>query len=204
MAYIYTHTRLDKNEVFYVGIGFGNNNDKNYKRAYQKTKRNPFWNRIVNKTDYRIDIIEDELSREQAQEREKYWIKFYGRKDLKEGTLTNLTDGGDGGDTISNHPKKKLILKRMSELASGKNNPNYGGKFHTKEYIEKQINSNSKYPHQITDTLTGEIKILPSENQVAKYLGVCRSLVCICRDNDWKVRRRYIVKRYIYSGKTIA
>jgi hypothetical protein len=195
MAYIYTHTRLDKNEVLYVGIGFGNENDKNYKRAYDTKRRNIFWKRIVNKTNYQIDIIEDNLTRESAQEREKYWIKFYGRRDLNEGALANLTNGGDGGDTISNHPRKKSILKRMSELAKGKNNPNYGGKFHTKEYIQKQINSNSKNSHEIIDTLTGEIKTVRSINQAAKYLGVGRSLIYACRNNNWKVRRRYLIKR---------
>ena len=92
MAYVYSHTRLDKNEVFYIGIG----NDKNYTRAYVKSKRNYYWNNIVNKTNYEIKIIEDGLTWEQACEREKYWIKFYGRYDLKEGRLVNLTNGGEG------------------------------------------------------------------------------------------------------------
>ena len=195
MAYIYTHTRLDKNEVFYVGIGFGNENDKNYKRAYDTKTRNVFWKRIVNKTDYQVHILEDNLTREAAQEREKYWIKFYGRRDLNEGTLANLTNGGDGGDTISNHPRKESILKRMSELARGKNNPNYGGKFHTKEYIQKQIDSNSKNPHEIIDTLTGETKTVPSENQAAKYLGVSRGMINGSKKYGWKVKRRYLIKR---------
>jgi hypothetical protein len=34
MAYLYTHIRLDTNEVFYVGIG----SDKDYSRAYTTHK----------------------------------------------------------------------------------------------------------------------------------------------------------------------
>ena len=79
MAYIYTHTRLDKNEVFYVGLGTGGIED-GYKRAHQKTKRNKYWNRIVKLTDYKVDIIEDKLDREYSIEREKYWIQYYPLK----------------------------------------------------------------------------------------------------------------------------
>lgn len=191
MAYIYTHTRLDKNEVFYVGIGFGNKHDKNYKRAHQKTKRNIFWNRIVNKTDYRIDIIEDGLTREDALKREAFWIKKYGRRDLNEGTLVNMTNGGDGGDTISKHPNKESILRKMSELSAGKNNPNYGGKFLNREYIEKQIKSNSHHRYKVINTITGEVSLYLSENQISKGLNIPRSTINSCRKDGRKVRKIY-------------
>jgi hypothetical protein len=107
MAYVYRHIRLDKNEPFYIGIG----GDSNYKRAYTKKGRNDFWNRIVNKTDYEVEILIDGLSWEQACEKEKEFIKLYGRKDLKSGTLSNLTDGGDGIQNISIEVRKKMSLK---------------------------------------------------------------------------------------------
>jgi hypothetical protein len=55
MGYLYRHIRLDKNEVFYIGIGgFSINEKKNsYKRAYTKFKRNKIWNRIIDKTQYK-------------------------------------------------------------------------------------------------------------------------------------------------------
>jgi hypothetical protein len=92
MAYTYGHKRLDKNEFFYIGIG----SDTNHERANKKNQRTKYWHNIVNKADYEVIIIEDNLSWEEACEREKYWIKFYGRKDLQEGNLVNLTDGGEG------------------------------------------------------------------------------------------------------------
>ena len=38
MAYVYKHTRLDNNEIFYIGIGL--NSDDNYKRAFDTYGRN--------------------------------------------------------------------------------------------------------------------------------------------------------------------
>jgi len=56
---IYRHVRLDINEVFYIGIG-------TTKRAFVKDHRSLFWNNIVNKTEYRIDIIFENLSWDEA------------------------------------------------------------------------------------------------------------------------------------------
>lgn len=90
MACVYKHIRLDNNEVFYIGIG------KTKKRPYSTNNRNKYWHNIVNKCRYSIEIINDNIEWDDACEEEKYWIKFYGRKDLNEGTLVNMTDGGDG------------------------------------------------------------------------------------------------------------
>ena len=94
MAYIYKHIRNDTNEVFYIGIG--SDEDGKYIRANKKRGRNSYWINIVNKVGYSIQIIEDDVSWEMACEREKKWIKHYGRKQLNEGTLINMTDGGEG------------------------------------------------------------------------------------------------------------
>ena len=46
-AYVYTHTRLDTNEIFYVGIG----TQDNYKRASRVHNRTNYWNNIVKNVD---------------------------------------------------------------------------------------------------------------------------------------------------------
>ncbi len=74
MAYVYRHIRLDKNEPFYIGIGSCLN------RCYIKTRRNKHWHSITDKTDYRVDIIFDDLSLEDAKEKEKELIYLYGKK----------------------------------------------------------------------------------------------------------------------------
>lgn len=122
MAYIYRHTRLDKNEPFYIGIG----SDNKFERAFSKKYRNNYWNSIVKKTDYKVDILIFGLSREDACFLEIELIKKIGRKDLQNGTLVNMTNGGDGiSGYIYTDEQRKKHLERMS----GKNNHFYGKKF---------------------------------------------------------------------------
>lgn len=92
MAYVYTYTRLDKNEIFYVGIG----SDSKYKRAKNLSLRTDYFKKIINKSEYKLDIVFDDLTREEACLKEIELIALYGRKDLGIGTLINFTDGGEG------------------------------------------------------------------------------------------------------------
>ena len=91
-GYLYRHIRKDKDEVFYIGIGFG----KNHARAYSHRSRNRYWKYIVASTDFDVEILFDSLPEKQLVEKEKEFIALYGRKDLKEGVLANMTDGGEG------------------------------------------------------------------------------------------------------------
>ena len=119
MAYVYRHIRLDKNEVFYIGIGA----QKNFKRAYTHSSRNKYWKNIVNLTDYKVEIILDDISWEEACDKEKEYIKLYGRKDKFLGTLSNMTDGGEGTlgcipsrESVERGSKKRIGLKVSEEL----------------------------------------------------------------------------------------
>lgn len=121
--YVYKHIRLDKNIVFYIGIG----NKKNYGRAYEFTfsKRSEFWKRVYQKTEIKVEIIAKGLNKFDASNLEIELVKKYGRKDLNEGTLVNLTDGGDGilNCKRSDETKKKLSLSKI-----GEKNPQWGKK----------------------------------------------------------------------------
>ena len=149
--YIYRHVRLDNNEPFYIGIGC----KVNYERAYSTKVRNKHWKNIVTNSGYDIDILMDGLTKEQAIEKEKEFIKLYGRRDLKTGTLCNLTDGGEGtsGCPVSKEAKEKLraisigrknsleARAKMSEAKKGSKCYIYG-KSHSPETIEKIRASN--------------------------------------------------------------
>jgi hypothetical protein len=113
MAYLYRHIRLDKNEPFYIGIG----SDSDFKRAYSLKDRNQYWHNIVNKSLYEVEILIDNIDWKFACEKEKEFIKLYGRKDLKKGTLVNLTDGGDGvyGLKFSNESKNKMSIAQKNK-----------------------------------------------------------------------------------------
>lgn len=90
MAIVYKHTRLDTNKIFYIGISI------NDKRAFNKTQRNKIWKGIVSRTDFKVEILFENISWEEACQKEIKLIKKYGRIDNNTGILANLTDGGDG------------------------------------------------------------------------------------------------------------
>lgn len=116
MAYVYRHIRLDKNEPFYIGIG----SDDSHSRAYEKYKssRSEAWHRIIQKTQYEVEIIFDNIDVQFAKQKEIEFIKIYGRRDLRTGTLVNMTDGGDG---LNNRVFTESYRRKLSEAA--KNRP---------------------------------------------------------------------------------
>lgn len=152
MAYLYRHIRLDKNEPFYIGIG----SDSMYQRANSNTHRNNHWKSITSITDYRVEILFDDITYEFAKEKEIEFIQIHKRKE-DGGTLCNITLGGDGclglvhteeaknkmsepnkGKTISDWHKKRIsefhtgkvvskeTKKKMSEKSLGDKNSMYG------------------------------------------------------------------------------
>jgi hypothetical protein len=132
MAIVYIHRRKDIEDpflnVFYVGIG------KFQSRSRDKRCRSYYWNNIISKHGYDIEITHKDLCWEEACAIEKYLICFYGREDLGLGKLVNLTDGGDGaiGAIVTEKQKKHLSIlnkgkkhteetkKKMSESRKGK------------------------------------------------------------------------------------
>jgi hypothetical protein len=117
--------------VFYIGIG----SDSEYKRAYSKQSRNTHWNNIIKITSYEVEIILEDLTWEEACTKEIELIKLYGRKDLNEGTLCNLTDGGSSGTIGMIHTKETKNLMSINK----KGKPS--GIKQSKETIEKRIGS---------------------------------------------------------------
>lgn len=114
--YVYIHYRNDTGTPFYVGRGkkyeerLGGSGE--YQRAHEKgvNDRSDFWHRIVSKCGYTVEIILDDLTYEEAKDKEIEFITLYGRRNIGKGPLVNLTDGGEGneGYVISEETKKKL------------------------------------------------------------------------------------------------
>lgn len=107
MAYVYQHIRLDKNEPFYIGIG----TSEYYNRARRKKGRNEIWQRISSKANIKIEILFDNITWEQACEKEIELINKYGRINNKTGILANLTDGGEGAKGAIPKNKRKIVQK---------------------------------------------------------------------------------------------
>jgi len=124
--YLYRHIRLDKNEPFYIGIGTKPINYKSHKveyaRSYATTSRSSFWFNIVNKIDYRVEILLESDDYQFILKKEIEFIKLYGRFDLGKGPLVNLTDGGEGTKGISEEKRKNLsrFLKERDRTYSFK------------------------------------------------------------------------------------
>lgn len=109
-AYLYTHTRPDTGQVFYVGIGCS----ANYKRAFQHDKRSERWRRIVKKAGLEVKVVIDNITWRQAESWERYLIGLHGREQLSQGPLCNMTDGGDGTvGWVMSLEQRKAISERM-------------------------------------------------------------------------------------------
>jgi len=70
---------------------------------------------------YGVENFESEILENDCidtNEREKFFIKKY-KTHFVNGYGYNMTDGGDGGDVISNHPNREEIVKKMSESKKG-------------------------------------------------------------------------------------
>jgi hypothetical protein len=108
---LYRHIRLDKNKPFYIGIG----SDDRYRRAYIKNGRNKYWQNITAKSEYEVEIMLDDLTWEDACKKEIEFIKMYGKS--PNGTLCNITDGGNGMLGVKMSPER---IKKNSEVHKGK------------------------------------------------------------------------------------
>lgn len=113
--YIYRHLKPN-GEVFYIGIG----KTKNFKRAYSKGNRNKHWHRLTAKYGYEVQILKKGMSLDHANELEMTLISYHKRRDVfKEGTLVNLTDGG-------NAVKGLIFTKEHRDKISKANTGNRG------------------------------------------------------------------------------
>lgn len=80
MPVVYQHTRLDTNEIFYIGIG------KAEARAHTRHGRNEYWNAVTDSADYKVDIVARLDTTKECAEMERNLI--IANKDNK--ALTNV------------------------------------------------------------------------------------------------------------------
>ena len=115
--FVYFHCNITTQEIFYVGKG-------KYQygiagRAYQKYSRNEYWRKIESANPISVNLIHENITNEEANYWEKFYIKLFGRIDKKTGSLVNLTAGGQGQDrSIETRQKISIGLKgkKKSEI----------------------------------------------------------------------------------------
>lgn len=171
--YVYLHINSKTGEPFYVGKGKNN-------RAFETQKRSNWWSNFVNKNGFDVIILEDSLLEKKALEREVYWIKRIGRKNLNEGPLINLTNGGEGtsGRILTNEQRKK-----MSEINIG--NKNCLGRKLSDETktkmslsaINKKHNWANNHPVNAYNEIGELVFTFKSETEAAKFFNKTRCAV---------------------------
>ena len=107
--YVYMYLDVD-NVPFYIGKG---KNDRYLINTHtHKQGSNKFLKSKIRKIDVvnvKVHFLHKNLTEEEAFHWERYWIKYIGRRDLGEGTLCNLTDGGEGsGHSVSVETKQQI------------------------------------------------------------------------------------------------
>lgn len=138
--YVYIHRKQSNGEVFYVGKGKD-------KRAWLKSGRTEFWHRVVNKHGLVVEIVLSGLQEWYAFELETNLIALYGRKDLYEGYLINMADGGEGasGVVATSETRAKMSAARIGIVFSEEHRANLGKAHNGKVLTESTKAKMSKY-----------------------------------------------------------
>lgn len=144
-------------EVFYIGIG------KSLKRAYNKHTRSNWWKKVIKKyPNYEVDVLKTGMTKENACELEILLISWYKRIDCCDGTLVNMTDGGEKGYNWI--PTEEWREHRRS-LSTGEKNPNYGNKW------------------------TEEQKMTASKRTMGRYAGENNPMYGVVRESPFKGKK---------------
>jgi hypothetical protein len=112
--YLYYHKNPTTKELFYVGIGTN-------KRAWDFTSgRNPHYKNYIKKHGEPIvNIIKENLTKEEACSLEIEFISKYGRKGIEpKGILLNKSIGGDVialGNKFNNEQKQKIVQAKTGQ-----------------------------------------------------------------------------------------
>lgn len=143
-----------------------------------------------------IELIE-ECTKENWQEREKYWITQYN-------DLLNITEGGKGSfgfkhsqKTINKIKKMKTGIKQ-SEKTKAKRSKSLKGRIITDEHRKKIGNANkgniyTKYKIKIIDNINSQKYIFNTIKDVSNFLNCGKTTVYRYLDNNILFKKQYFI-----------
>lgn len=91
-----------------------------------KLKMNTINNIIKNGLEPMYKRLEQNLTKDESYQMEIDLIRTIGTRIARNGPLSNISLGGDGGDTFTNNPNKEEIREKHRQNALGSNNNMYG------------------------------------------------------------------------------
>jgi hypothetical protein len=104
---------------FYIGKGFGRRAWHHIKNIDYTHKSNTIQKILREGYEVQVEILQDNMTEESAFELEIHLISKYGRRDLGNGCLTNLTSGGEGvvGRVISEKERENHKIRQTVAMA---------------------------------------------------------------------------------------
>ena len=106
---VYKHLTTDGN-IFYIGLS------NNKTRPFHFHNRNNLWHKIYNKYGCVVEIIAENLTKEEACELEQSLIEKYGKRCDNSGCLANITSGGDG---VKDYKFTEEVLQKLRDSHTG-------------------------------------------------------------------------------------
>jgi hypothetical protein len=149
---VYFHRKATNGEIFYVGMGSPT-------RPYYK-RRTDWWQKVVDKYGYTIDIVHKGLTQEQAYALEIKYIAQFGRYDLGTGSLVNQTNGGPSIVGITKEKKSNRGKSLNGRVKSEKHRANLSKALSNlaKSTVHKSNISSSMKGRKLSEETKAKIK----------------------------------------------
>lgn len=177
-------------EPFYIGLGQKNRIDRHINDAKYHKKKSLKDNIILKILKNNLEPIRfklyDNITLESASRLERYLIYLIGRRNIKSGSLSNLTTGGEGSNIITDDIKNR-IKKTIGSNRKGKNNFNYGKKWTDEQKENASIKQKETHKHLIGDNNPSKRKNIRkkiSESKLGEKNPNAKKWLLISPDND--------------------
>ena len=120
--YVYGHYTQDTGVLFYIGVGTilckSQKETQRYSRAYHFSNRNKYWNNVKQKHGVVVKILSHFNSKEASLKEESLLVEKFGRRIMNQGTLVNISSGGEigpiGRPVIISEKQKQLMSERRA------------------------------------------------------------------------------------------